>query len=130
MNSLHSFKRLSSTYVGAHLPKELRQRFGALWHNIPCGYEPGGWAWEFGSGFFQCELIVCDLDSEFETVGYLAIQPLSEQKPYWINCVLCDKKFDADAEVVRSKIFDSMSEAKAFLDSILAFPTPEIPAPV
>jgi hypothetical protein len=130
MNSLRSFKRLCPTYPGAYLPEELRQRFETFWHdNQSCRYEPDGWAWDFGSGGFQCELTVCDLDSDLETAGYLAIQLLSELEPYRINCVLDDdEEFGADAEIVSSKIFRTMAEAKEFLDSLLAFRTPKIPA--
>jgi hypothetical protein len=127
---MNSFSRLTPTYVGPYLPEELRQRFEAFWRNQPCRYEPGGWVCDFGSGSFQCELLVVDLDSEVRgyAAGHLAIRPVEELKPYRIECYL-DKKFDADAEIVESKIFASMTEAKAFLDSILAFPTPKIPAP-
>jgi hypothetical protein len=89
--------------------------------------------WDFGSGFFQCEILVSDLDSEFEIAGYLAIRPIEETEPYRIYCALYEgentKKFDAEAELVSSQIFGSMAEAKDFLDSVLAFPVPAIPAP-
>jgi hypothetical protein len=133
--SLHAFKRLSPTYDGVHLPEELRQFFAAFHSGGSGHYEPGGWAWDFGSGFFQCEILVYDLDdlaaNRGDVAGYLAIRPISETEPYQIYCGLYDdKKFAAEAEVVSAKIFRSMAEAKAFLDSVLAFPTPKIPAPV
>jgi hypothetical protein len=94
-------------------------------------YGPGGgWVWDFGSGFFQCEILVSDLDAEADDAhGYLAIRPIEEAEPYRIYCVL-EERFKAEAAVLSSQIFGSMAEAKDFLDSVLAFPTPKIPAPL
>jgi hypothetical protein len=122
--SLPLFKRLSPACVGAHLTEEVRQRL-----HSDARYRSGGWIWDFGSEFFQCELTVHDLDSELgDPAGYFAIRPIEEREPYRIYCVLVDR-FDAEAELVNSVIFGSVAEAKGFLDSVLAFPTPEIPAP-
>jgi hypothetical protein len=44
----------------------------------------------------------------------------------WIRCVL-DEKFQIDAKAFSSRIWETIPQAKAFLDSVLAFDTPEIP---
>ena len=79
------------------------------------------------------------MDSDLtEPAGYIAIVPLEDPRfgfafdpdRCWIRCMIYDdrdpEKFEADAKVVESKIFDSIPQAKAFLDSVLAFPTPPI----
>jgi hypothetical protein len=125
---MDSFKRLSP-YIGPNIPEQVRQNFKDLWHNEVCYYEPGGWAWDDGSGLYQCELELCDMDSDtIDPAGYVAIVPL-EGGRCRIRCVL-DEKFQADEEILTSKIFETISQAKAFLDSVLAFATPEIPPPL
>jgi hypothetical protein len=56
------------------------------------------------------------------------VRPKKEPKAYCLRFTSDDKKFLADGEFLSSKLFDSIQEAKRFLDSILAFDTPEIPA--
>jgi hypothetical protein len=161
---MKSFKRLSP-YIGPAIPGQVRQNAKDLWPNIALDSRnhPGGWEWSAGSGTYECELSLCDMDAEtVDPAGYVAIVPMQEgvgyteadfsarieeqlsgklpraledcrpkKEPigYCIRFVLHDKKFRTDEEVAAAKIFESIPQAKAFLDSILAFETPQIPAP-
>jgi hypothetical protein len=132
---MNSLKRLSS-YTGPNIPEWVREYGEKIWHDAPPDHEPGQWKWDDGSGTYQCELLLCDLDSRLlDPAGYIAIVPLEDPRdPFriegercWIRCVL-DEKFKADAKAFTSRIFDSFSQAKAVLDVALAFRTSEIPA--
>ena len=121
---MNSLKRLSP-YIGPDIPEQVRQNAKAFWGDTPpdMGYQPGNWAW-VGWGF---ELDLCNLDSDSIDPVSLAIIPRADGRCV-IECSLGDQ-FEADAEIVESRIFDSIPHAKAFLDSVLAFKTPETPAP-
>jgi hypothetical protein len=122
---MHSFKRLSP-YAGANIPERVRQHGEEIWDNSSPDNEPLLWQWDDGSGTYQCEPLLCDLDSRLlDPTGYVVIVPLKDGA-FCIRDTLVGK-FPADAEVVSSKIFNSISQVKAFLDSVLAFKTPEIP---
>jgi hypothetical protein len=134
---MDSFKRLCP-YVGPNIPEQVRQNARELWPGIP-DFEYGQWEWTDGSGIYQCEIELCDMDSEvIDAAGYVALVPLEdprfgfvfEPEKCWIRCVLNavldPEKFEAEAEVVESRIFKTILQAKEFLDSILAFPTPQI----
>jgi hypothetical protein len=169
---MNSLKRLSP-YIGPNIPEEVGENFE---YAFPVEefyrYERGGWVWDAGSGTYQCELVLCDLDNEcdYGYAGYVAIVPMVEgvgytkadfaarieerlelegrilrgelvttledyrpkKEPagYCIRFVLNAEKFRADEAVAAAKkSFESIPQAKAFLDSILAFDTPQIPAP-
>jgi hypothetical protein len=131
---MHSFKRLSP-YTGPHIPEFVREYGEELGDNPAPDHEPGQWQWDDGSGTYQCELELCDLDSDtIDPAGYVAIVPLEDPRidqenrgrKCRIKCVL-DKKFEADAKAFTSRIFESFAQAKAVLDVALAFKTPEIP---
>jgi hypothetical protein len=63
----------------------------------------GGWVWSDGIGIYQCELELCDLDSDaIDPVGYVSIVPL-EDGTYFIDCWLPDEKFRADEKIFTSK---------------------------
>jgi hypothetical protein len=135
MQTNTSFKRLSP-YAGANIPEWVREYGEELWDNPSPDHEPGQWKWDDGSGTYQCELLLCDLESLLlDPAGYVAIVPLEdpridlriEGERCWIRCVL-DEKFQVDAKTFGSRIFDSFAQAKAVLDVALAFKTPEIPA--
>jgi hypothetical protein len=124
---MHSFKRLSP-YVGPDIPEQVRQNAQDFWDglSLPPGYQPGNWEW-VGLGF---ELDLCNLDSDSIDPVSLAIIPRKDGTCV-IACSICGRQFKEDIGIAESKIFDSIQQAKAFLDSVLALPTPEIqPQPV
>jgi hypothetical protein len=131
---MNSFKRLSP-YIGPNIPEQVRQNAKDVWYNMPPDYDCG-WKWSGGSGTYQCELVLCDMET-IDPAGYVAIVPLEdlripfriegERKRCWIRCVLDDEKFQADEEILTSKIFNTFQQAKSLIDSVLAFDTPEIP---
>jgi hypothetical protein len=132
---MNSLKRLSP-YAGANIPERVRQHGEEIWDNSSPDHEPLLWQWDDGSGTYQCELLLCDLDSRLlDPAGYVAIVPLEdpripllrEGERCWIRWVLDDKKFEADAKAFSSRIFDSFAQPKAVLDVALAFKTPKIP---
>ena len=91
-------------------------------------YDPdkyAGWQWDDGSGFYQCELELCDMDADhIDPAGYVAIRPLG-QGEYALIFVICAgwaKGFDP-----RNLIFQTMQEAKRYLDTLPAAETPGIP---
>jgi hypothetical protein len=117
---MHSFKRLSP-YNGPHIPEWVREYGEELEDNPAPDHEPGQWQWDDGSGTYQCELELCDLDSDtIDPAGYVAIVPLGIGERCWIRCVL-EEKFAADAKAFSSRIFESFVQAKAVLDVALAF---------
>jgi hypothetical protein len=121
---MHSFKRLSP-YVGPNIPEWVHQYAEEIWRDEPD--REGQWKWDEGSGTHQCELLLCDLDSLLlDPAGYVAIVPL-EDGTFFIRNTLCGGLSKEDVKIAESRIFDSIQQAKAFLDSVLAFPTPEIP---
>jgi hypothetical protein len=79
--------------------------------NASPDHEPGQWKWDDGSGTYQCELELCDLDSRLlDPAGYVAIVPLEdprfddlrmEGERCWIRCVL-DKKFEGRSAVYKA----------------------------
>jgi len=168
---MNSLKRLSP-YVGHSIPDIVRENFEYMFPaDDHYRFERGGWVWDAGSGTYQCELVLCDLDNEcdYGNAGYVAVVPMVEgvgyteadfaarieerlelegrilrgelvttledyrpkKEPagYCIRFTLEAERFRADEEVAAAKIFKSIPQAKAFLDSILAFDTPQIPDP-
>jgi hypothetical protein len=112
-------KRLSP-YVGDNLPDSVREQAKY--------FAPGaapGWRWDDGTGFWQYELLLCDIDAvDIDPAGYVAIVPL-ERCTYWLRFVLCLKwpqGFDPE-----DLIFDSVQEAKSYLDTLLAVSSPQLP---
>lgn len=114
-------KRLSP-YVGSYIPSPARENAKYLPNSD--NYTPG-WNWSDGSGFYQCEMELCDLDvPTIDPVGYVSIRPL-EQGKYLLEFLLVyggTKGFDPE-----DLIFDTMQEAKRYLDALLAADTPELP---
>jgi len=115
-------------YVGSDIPASVRQNARNYWWEPR--YDPNkdpGWKWDDGSDFYQCELLLCDMDADtIDPAGYVAIRPLEEDK-FALIFVLCPKwaeDFDPS-----NLAFDSIKEAKQYLDPLLAFNTPEIPEP-
>jgi hypothetical protein len=104
-------------YVGSDIPNSVREKARDFW----APYDPdkyAGWQWDDGSGFYQCELELCDVDADYiDPEGYVAIRPLEQDKCALIF-VRCGEGF---------LIFQTMQEAKRYLDTLLAAATPEIP---
>jgi hypothetical protein len=119
---MNSLKRLSP-YSGPDIPEWVRKDCKEEFHY---NSESSQWEWDSGSGTYQCQPLLCDLDSRLlDPTGYVVIVPLKDGA-FCIRDTLVGE-FPADAEVVSSKIFNSIPQVKAFLDSVLAFKTPEIP---
>jgi hypothetical protein len=109
-------------YVGSNIPDSVRENAR---HLCPPSYDPDkylkylGWQWDDGSGLYQCELELCDMDSDtIDPAGYVAIRPL-EHGEYALKFV-----WDLKLNLL---IFQTMEEAKSYLDTLLAAPTPQIP---
>jgi len=68
---------------------------------------------------------LCDIDADhIDPEGYVAIRPLKQGK-FALIFVMCSRwaiRFDPS-----NLIFQSMEEAKRYLDTLLAAETPEIP---
>jgi hypothetical protein len=107
-------------YVGSNIPNSVREKARDFWApRNPDEY--AGWQWDDGSGFYQCELELCDIDADhIDPEGYVAIRPLGQGKCALIFAIT--KGFHA-----RDLIFQSTEEAKRYLDTLLAAETPEIP---
>jgi hypothetical protein len=122
---MNSFKRLSP-YIGPNIPEQIRQYQKAL---MPFDREFGEWEWadrEDGTGTYHWTLLLWDMDSDtIDPAGYVSIVPLEDGTCFVNDCL--GKKFEANAKILSSKIFETIPQAKAFLDSVLAFDTPEIP---
>jgi hypothetical protein len=104
-------------YFGSYIPNSVRQDAG----------EDPGWFWDDGGDFFQCVLPICDIDAEtIDPAGYVAIRPL-EKDQYALVFVICPRW--ADGFEPSNLIFETMQEAKHYLDTLLAADTPEIPNP-
>jgi hypothetical protein len=115
-----NLKRLCP-YVGSNIPDSVRENARDLWWDCYDPAKSGHWQWDDGSGVYQCELELCDLDAEtVDPAGYVAIRPIGQGK-YALTFVL-DKKYDPG-----DVTFSSILEAKRFLDTLLAADTPEIP---
>jgi hypothetical protein len=112
-------------YVGSYIPNSVRQDARKYWQPLyDAGTDPG-WFWDDADDFFQCVLPICDIDAEtIDPAGYVAIRPL-EQDQYALIFVLCTKW--ADGFDPSNLIFDTMQEAKHYLDTLLVVDTPEIP---
>jgi hypothetical protein len=108
-------------YVGSYIPDSVRQN-GI--ERTRAGYTPG-WFWDDGGDFLQCVLHICDMDAKtIDSAGYVAIIPL-DQDQYALVFVVGLKW--ADGFDPSNLIFDTMQEAKHYLDMLLAVDTPEIP---
>ena len=112
-------------YVGSNIPNSVRAKAREFW---PAPYGPdeyADWQWDDGSGFYQCELELCDMDADHvDPAGYVAIRPLGQGECalIFVICGGWTKRFDP-----RNLIFQTMQEAKRYLDTLLAADTPEIP---
>jgi hypothetical protein len=112
-------------YVGSYIPNSVRENARDFW---PAPYDPdkhAGWQWDDGSGFYQCELELCDMDADhIDPAGYVAIRPLGQGECalIFVICAGWAKGFDP-----RNLIFQTVQEAKRYLDTLLAADTPEIP---
>jgi hypothetical protein len=112
-------------YVGSYIPSSVRRDARKYWQPLyDTGKDPG-WFWDDDGDFFQCVLPICDIDAEtIDPAGYVAIRPL-EGDQYALVFVLCPKW--ADGFDPSNLIFDTVQEAKHYLDTLLAVDTPEIP---
>jgi hypothetical protein len=115
-------------YVGSNIPDSVRENARELCnrtdpHDVD---EAFGWHWDHGSGIYQCELELCDLDNDWtiDPAGYVAIRPLKQGK---FALVFDSCLSSADEIDPRNLRFPTVQEAKQFLDSLLAADTPEIP---
>jgi hypothetical protein len=151
---MHSFKRLSP-YVGPNIPEQVRELAKGLFRGpeVAGGWQRDGGSGTFGCELLLCDQ---DSETE-DPAGYIAVVPMQDGIGYaeadyeargsrllepggkepgppqgpikacCIRCCLHGEKFRADEQFVSSKLFGSLSAAKAFLDLVLAFATPEIP---
>ena len=112
-------------YVGPYIPNSVKENARQFWRAPFDPDEYAGWQWDDGSGFYQCELEVCDMDADhIDPAGYVAIRPLGQDKCALIF-VICARW--ADSFDPRNLIFHTMRQAKHYLDALLAADTPEIP---
>lgn len=112
-------------YVGPSIPNSVREKARDFWAPPFNPGEYAGWQWHDGSGFYQCELELCDMDADYiDPTGYVAIRPLrhGEYALIFVLCIAWAKGFDP-----KNLIFHSMQEAKRYLATLLAADTPEIP---
>jgi hypothetical protein len=119
-----NLKRLCP-YIGPSVPDLIRERAREFW----APHDPEEWAtwqWDDGSGDYQWELELSNLDEDFiDPEGYVAIRPLAKDK-YALIFMICaewPEGFDPQEDLV----FQTMQEAKRYLDTLLAAETPEIP---
>jgi hypothetical protein len=124
-NEIRAYLKRLCPYVGPNIPNSVREKARDFW----APYDPdeyAGWQWDRGSGFYQCELELCDLDNDWtiDPVGYVAIRPLRQGK----FALVLDSCLSSADEIDPSNLrFPTVQEAKQFLDSLLAADTPEIP---
>jgi hypothetical protein len=108
-------------YVGPNIPDSVKEKAREFWRAPYGPDEDASWQWDDGSGFYQCELELCDIDADYiDPEGYVAIRPLGQGKCALIFAIT--KGFHSS-----DLIFQSMEEAKRYLDALLAAETPEIP---
>jgi hypothetical protein len=122
-----TLKRLCP-YVGPNIPESVRKKTRELWKHWRGTIdldECAGWQWDAESGFYQCELELCDLDDwTIDPKGYVAIRPLKQGK----FALVFDSLLSSADEIDPSKlIFPTVEEAKRYLDRLLAADTPLIP---
>ena len=119
-----NLKRLCP-YIGPYIPDSVRQNARSLWWRDYNPEKSGEWRWDDGSGFYQCELELCDMDVHvIDPAGYVAIRPLRGNKYALVFVLSVGRAKGFDSE---NLIFDSIRAAKRFLDTLLAADTPEIP---
>jgi hypothetical protein len=111
-------------YAGPYIPNSVRENAKHLWSAPSDPDKYAGWQWDDGSGFYQCELELCDMDAEtIDPTGYVAIRPLGQDKCALIFVIGIKWADGFDPSCL---IFDTMQEAKYYLDTLLAADTPEI----
>lgn len=110
-------------YVGSDIPDSVRQKAREMW---PAPRDPDRdacWQWDGGSGDWQWELELCDMDDSdvIDPAGYVAIRPVA-QSEYALFFVLRSWELDGCDRCPRT--FQSVQEAKRYLDTLLAADTP------
>jgi hypothetical protein len=106
-------------YSGPHIPNSVREKAIQCWpaRNVD---EVAGWQWD-DEGPRRWELDLCDLDADHvDPDGYAAIRPLGQGK-----CTL--EILATGVEDFSPLIFQTVQEAKRYLDTLLAAETPKIP---
>lgn len=112
-------KRLSP-YNGPFVPRSVKAMAHDIWG--PDHPNHGGWDWEAGSGIYQCELMLCDMDcGTADIAGYVGIAPLSDGT-FLLNFVI-----GPEWNIPEDLIFHSLQDAKRYLDTLLAVSSPEVP---
>jgi len=128
-------------YIGPNVPESVRQSARGFWGDRYDPENTGQWLWDDGSGAYQCEVELCDMDAKTcDPAGYVAIRPLEQDKYALIFMLgipelsgppapwLLPETFLSDPPSYRKNlIFDSIQEAKRYLDTLIAYPTPDIP---
>jgi hypothetical protein len=108
-------KRLSP-YVGDNIQDTVRE---AARHYL-LDDENAGWEWDCGSGFWQCEMELWNMDSDTcDPEGFVVIRPLAAGGYALI--------FEFLNWPPENLVFLTMPAAKAYLDTLLAAETPELP---
>ena len=105
-------------------PKRYRQSAKEFWADIPPDndYQPGNRRWPgWGSSWICAVWIPPSSIPYLSRLFHVRIETCVIMRPE-------GDQFEADAKIVELRIFDSIPQAMAFLDSVLAFNTPEIPA--
>jgi hypothetical protein len=115
-------KRLSP-YAGPFVPDSVRENAKYVWPAHCDQSKCAGWIWEGGSGVYQCELELCDLDEEtvIDPAGYVAIRPLEDGR-WALIFVISGIKWDPE-----DLVFPTKEAAKHYLDTLLAAETPLLP---
>ena len=112
-------------YVGSYIPNSVRENARQFWRTPFDPDKYAGWQWDDGSGFYQCELELCDMDADhIDPAGYVAIRPLGQDKCALIFVICAGWAVGFDP---RNLIFPTMQGAKRYLDMLLAADTPKIP---
>jgi hypothetical protein len=111
-------KRLSP-YIG-DVPESVRQKAREFWSAPRCNVdEDAGWHWDNGSGFYQWELELCDIDADhIDPQGYVALRPLGQGVTLEFVIV--------DSFHLKNLIFQTVQEAQRYLDTLLAADTPPL----
>ena len=81
-NEIRAYLKRLCPYVGPNIPNSVREKARDFWSAPGDPDSNTGWQWDDGSGFYQCELELCDLDNDWtiDPVGYVAIRPLTQGK--------------------------------------------------
>jgi hypothetical protein len=112
-----NLKRLCP-YSGPYIPRSVREN-AREFYTARSLDEFAGWVWDDGTRRWELEL--SDLDGDYiDPAGYVAVRPLGSGE--------CALEICAEGvEGFPSLIFNTVQDAKRYIDTLLAADTPEIP---